>query len=86
MINVEDAVRRVVAETLGIPESSVTDGASFVVDLGLDSLDSGSLQEAIWQEFDLKKVIGIEYYQSDLEQVNTVGELIAFVKVNLRVG
>jgi acyl carrier protein len=52
MSNIEDRVRKVVVEQLGVKEEEVTLDASFVDDLGADSLDTVELVMALEEEFD----------------------------------
>ena len=53
-MSIEDRVKKIVAEQLGVEEADVTTGASFVDDLGADSLDLVELIMAMEEEFDTK--------------------------------
>ena len=66
MSNIEDRVRKIVAEQLGVKEEEVKAEASFVDDLGADSLDTVELVMALEEEFD----VNVE--EEELEGVNTI--------------
>ena len=65
-----DKVKNIIVEQLGASESSITTEASFIDDLGADSLDIVELEE----EFD------IEIPDSDAEKVATVGDVVEYIK------
>ena len=71
-------VKELVVENLGVEAEKVTDAASFVDDLGADSLDTVELVMALEEEF------GIEIPDGDAEKINTVGD--AIVHVNAAIG
>ena len=73
MSNIEERVKKIVIEQLGVKEEDVTTSASFVDDLGADSLDTVELVMALEEEF------GIEVPESELEGVDTVGKAFALV-------
>ena len=77
MIIVEDQVRSIIAEQLGIKADEIKDDASFVDDLGADSLDTVELVMALEEEFD----ISVE--EEELSDVATVGDAIALVESKL---
>ncbi|MBV1913443.1 MAG: acyl carrier protein, partial [Cycloclasticus sp.] len=52
MSNIEERVKKIVAEQLGVKEEEVTNEASFIDDLGADSLDTVELVMALEEEFD----------------------------------
>jgi acyl carrier protein len=54
MSTIEERVKKIVAEQLGVKEEEVTNSASFVEDLGADSLDTGELVMALEEEFETK--------------------------------
>ncbi len=70
---VADRVRAIIAEQLGVKLEEVTDAASFVEDLGADSLDTVELVMALEEEF------GIEIPDEDAEKMASVGEAIKYI-------
>ena len=74
MSSTEDRVRRIVCEQLGVGEEEVTLSASFIDDLGADSLDTVELVMAFEEEF------GSEISDSEAEKILTVGDAIKFVE------
>ena len=73
MDNVEQRVKKIVAEQLGVNEADIKNESSFVDDLGADSLDTVELVMALEEEF------GIEVPEEDLEGVETVGNAFDLV-------
>ena len=71
---VADRVRAIIAEQLGVKIEEVTDAASFVEDLGADSLDTVELVMALEEEF------GIEIPDEDAEKMGSVGEAIKYIE------
>lgn len=71
---VPDKVKAIVAEQLGVKEEEVTDTASFVDDLGADSLDTVELVMALEEEF------GIEIPDEDAEKMATVGDAVRYIE------
>lgn len=69
-------VKSIVVEHLGIEEDKVTDGASFIDDLGADSLDTVELVMAFEEEF------GIEIPDDAAEKILTVKDAITFIDAN----
>lgn len=69
-----EKVRKVLAEQLGVDESVVTPDASFVDDLGADSLDIVELIMGLETEFD------IEIPDEDAEKIATVGDAVEYIK------
>ena len=69
-------VKEIIVEQLGVVEDSVTEEASFIDDLGADSLDIVELIMALEEEFD------IEIPDSDAEKVVTVGDVVDYIKDN----
>ena len=67
-------VRSIIAEQLGVKIEEVTDTASFVDDLGADSLDTVELVMALEEEF------GIEIPDEEAEKMTTVGEAMRYVE------
>ena len=72
--NIEQAVKKIIAEQLGVEEDEVTSEASFVEDLGADSLDTVELVMALEEEF------GIEIPDEDAEKILTVGKALDYIK------
>ena len=73
---VEERVKEIIVEQLGVDEEEVTPDASFVDDLGADSLDTVELVMAFEEEFDL------EIPDEDAEKIATVGDAISYIKEN----
>lgn len=69
----EARVRDIIVNELGVEPEKVTDEASFVEDLGADSLDTVELVMAFEEEF------GIDIPDEDAEQMRTVGDAIAYL-------
>ena len=76
MSNVEEQVKKIVAEQLGVKEDIVND-ASFVDDLGADSLDTVELVMALEEEFEC------EIPDEDAEKITTVQLAIDYIEANL---
>lgn len=74
MQSVEEKVKKIVAEQLGVDEEEVTPEASFVEDLGADSLDTVELVMAFEEEF------GIEIPDDDAEKIITVQNGVDYIK------
>lgn len=70
---VEEKVKAIIAEQLGVKQEEVTIEASFVDDLGADSLDTVELVMAFEEEF------GIEIPDEDAEKITSVGEAIKYI-------
>ncbi len=73
-----DKVKRIIIDQLGVEEAEVTEDASFVDDLGADSLDTVELVMALEEEF------GIEIPDEDAEKIITVGDAIKYIESKLR--
>ncbi len=71
---VEEKVKSIIAEQLGVKPEEVTAGASFIDDLGADSLDTVELVMALEEEF------GIEIPDEDAEKMSTVGDAIKYIE------
>ena len=71
---VADQVKKIIVEQLGVDEEEVTPDASFVDDLGADSLDTVELVMAFEEEF------GIEVPDEQAEKLQTVGDVIKHVE------
>ncbi|MGD2070734.1 MAG: acyl carrier protein [Gemmatimonadota bacterium] len=70
----EARVREIIINELGVESEKVTDDASFVEDLGADSLDTVELVMAFEEEF------GIDIPDEDAEQMRTVGDAISYLR------
>ena len=68
------AVKKIVADHLGVDEQKVTEEASFIDDLGADSLDTVELVMAFEEEF------GSEISDNEAEKILTVGDAIKFIE------
>ena len=77
MSNIEDRVKKIVAEQLGVKEDEVSKESSFVDDLGADSLDTVELVMALEEEFDT------EIPDEEAEQITTVQLAINYINENL---
>lgn len=73
MSSIEEQVKAIVAEQLGVKQEEVTNDASFVDDLGADSLDTVELVMALEEEFET------EIPDEDAEKITTVQQAIDFV-------
>ncbi len=69
-----DKIKKIVVEQLGVDESEVTPEASFIDDLGADSLDIVELIMAMEDEF------GIEIPDDVAEKITTVGDAVEYIK------
>lgn len=70
----EARVREIIVNELGVEPEKVTDDASFVEDLGADSLDTVELVMAFEEEF------GVDIPDEDAEQMKTVGDAISYLR------
>jgi acyl carrier protein len=73
---VSDRVKKIIVDQLGVEEETVTPEASFVDDLGADSLDTVELVMALEEEF------GIEIPDEDAEKITRVKEAIEYIEKN----
>lgn len=71
---VQDKITDIIVEQLGVKREEVTPEASFVDDLGADSLDTVELVMALEEEF------GIEIPDEDAEKIQTVGDAIKYIE------
>jgi len=77
MSSIEDRVKKIVVEQLGVEDSQVTPDASFVDDLGADSLDTVELVMALEEEFDC------EIPDEEAEKIATLAQAVAYINENL---
>jgi acyl carrier protein len=75
-MSVDERVKEIIVEQLGVDASQVTERAKFVDDLGADSLDTVELVMALEEEFSL------EIPDEDAEKITSVGEAIDYIKNN----
>jgi len=76
MASVDEKVKEIIVEQLGVDPAQVTPEASFVNDLGADSLDTVELVMALEEEFNL------EIPDEEAEKITTVGQAIEYIKQN----
>ena len=77
MSNIDERVKKVVVEQLGVKEDEVSNSSSFVDDLGADSLDTVELVMALEEEFEC------EIPDEDAEKITTVQQAVDYVSANL---
>ena len=73
---VEERVKAIIVEQLGVEENDVIPAAKFIEDLGADSLDTVEMVMAFEEEFD------IEIPDEDAEKITTVGDAVQYIKEN----
>ena len=76
MSDIKDRVAKIVVEHLGVEEDKVAEGASFIDDLGADSLDTVELVMAFEEEF------GLEIPDDAAETIQTVGDAVKYIESN----
>ena len=76
---IEEKVKQLISEQLGVDEAEVTPSASFVDDLGADSLDQVELVMALEEAYDL------EISDADAEKILTVQDAISYVEKHAKV-
>ena len=78
MSDIEQRVKKIVAEQLGTKEADVKNTSSFVDDLGADSLDTVELVMALEEEFDC------EIPDEEAEKITTVQQAVDYININLK--
>jgi len=78
MASVDEKVKQIIVEQLGVDEAEVTPNASFVDDLGADSLDTVELVMAFEEAFD------IEIPDEDAEKIRTVKDAVDYISKNAK--
>jgi len=73
MASIEERVKQIIAEQLGVDEEEVTENAAFMNDLGADSLDTVELVMALEEEFD------VEISDEDAEKIQNVKNAIDYI-------
>lgn len=76
MSDIAERVKKIVVEHLGVEDGKVTEDASFIDDLGADSLDTVELVMAFEEEFN------VEIPDDAAEKIQTVGDAVNFIKEN----
>ena len=74
MSDIEERVKKIVVEHLGVEESKIQSDSKFIDDLGADSLDTVELVMAFEEEF------GSEISDSEAEKILTVGDAVKFIE------
>ncbi len=72
--NIETKVKEIIVEQLGVNPEQVTENASFIEDLGADSLDTVELVMAFEEEF------SVEVPDEDAEKLQTVGDVVKYIE------
>jgi acyl carrier protein len=75
--NIPAKVKEIIAEQLGVEETEVTDSASFIDDLGADSLDTVELVMAFEEAFEL------EIPDEDAEEIQTVSDAVRYISAKM---
>ena len=78
MENLDNKVKEIIIDKLGIEESEITDSASFTNDLGADSLDTVELMMEFEKEFNGS------IPDEDAEKIGTVGDAISYLRDNVK--
>ena len=78
VVNVQERVKNIIVEQLGVEADQVKPEAQFVNDLGADSLDTVELIMALEEEFD------IEIPDEKAEKIKTVGEAVSYIEANAK--
>jgi acyl carrier protein len=78
MASVDERVKKIIVEQLGVKDDEVTNEASFVDDLGADSLDTVELVMALEEEF------GVEIQDDEAEKITTVQQAIDYITAHMQ--
>ena len=74
MSEVQDKIKQIIVDELGVDEAEVTENARFIEDLGADSLDTVELVMAFEEEF------SVEVPDEDAEKLQTVGDVVKYIE------
>ena len=77
MADIQERVKAIIADQLGVDEAEITSEASFVDDLGADSLDTVELVMALEEEFN------IEIPDEEAEKISTVKDAVNYIEEHL---
>ncbi len=77
-MSVEEKVKEIIAEQLGVKKEEIKPESSFIDDLGADSLDTVEVVMALEEEF------GTEIPDEDAEKITTVGEAIKYIEAKTK--
>jgi acyl carrier protein len=77
-MSVEEKVKEIIAEQLGVKKEEIKPESSFIDDLGADSLDTVEVVMALEEEF------GIEIPDEEAEKITTVGEAIKYIEAKAK--
>jgi acyl carrier protein len=77
-MSVEEKVKEIIAEQLGVKKEEIKPESSFIDDLGADSLDTVEVVMALEEEF------GTEIPDEDAEKITTVGEAIKYIETKTK--
>ena len=78
MENLENKIKEIIVDKLGIEESEITNSASFTNDLGADSLDTVELIMEFEKEFN------VSIPDEEAEKIQTVGDAVSYLKDNVK--
>lgn len=77
-VSIEEKVKQIIVEELGVDEAEVTSNARFIDDLGADSLDTVELVMRFEEEF------SIEIPDEDAEKITSVRDAIAYIEAHVQ--
>jgi acyl carrier protein len=74
----EDRLRKIIADQLGVEDSNITEKTSFINDLGADSLDLAELFMSFEEEF------GLSISEEDAQKIETFGDFLTYIKEHVQ--
>ena len=80
MASVDEKVKQIIVEQLGVDEAEVTATAHFIDDLGADSLDIVELVMALEEDFGIEEAFEIEIPDEDAEKIQTVKDATDYIQ------